>query len=132
MSRVLIVDDDPMARSLIEDVLRHRGYETVHTDDGLGALDILGHNADFDVLLSDIRMPRLDGLHLLEAVTVSYPHIPVILSSVHSRSDLVENAVQKGAACFLPRPFRPHQLVEAVQQVTQGRRITAAPPGFPG
>jgi DNA-binding NtrC family response regulator len=78
--RVLIVDDDHHARFLLEALLDHAGYTVVPACDGRAALIEL-HKRHFDAVITDYRMPFLNGLELLRQIHILYPHIPVILAS---------------------------------------------------
>ena len=117
MPRILVVDDDPLTLSLLTNVLKRMGYETVSTEDGSSALEVLGDDSHFDVILSDIRMPKMDGFHLMDALALSYSNIPVIMSSVHTSADVVDEVVKRGSY-FLPKPFLPDELICMVNRVT--------------
>jgi CheY-like chemotaxis protein len=117
MPRILVVDDDPLTQSLMTNVLKKMGYETVSTEDGSSALDVLGDDSCFDVILSDIRMPKMDGFRFLDALATCYSNIPVIMSSVHTGADVVEEVMKRGSY-FLPKPFMPDELVRLVNRVT--------------
>lgn len=73
MLRVLAVDDDLLMQSLLSSLLKRAGYETVIAEDGSSALEILARDSHFDVILSDIRMPKMDGLHLLDQLAIHHP-----------------------------------------------------------
>jgi CheY-like chemotaxis protein len=109
MPRILVVDDEPIMRSLLADVLKRMSYEVILSEDGIQALQVLAQNPDFDAVLSDIRMPKMNGLQLLNALVADYPHLPIILSSVHTEPD-IRHAVEQMGAVFLPRPFTSEQL----------------------
>jgi CheY-like chemotaxis protein len=117
MPRILVVDDDPLTLSLLTNVLKKIGYETVSTEDGSSALDVLGDDSRFDVILSDIRMPKMDGFHFLDALATCYANIPVIMSSVHTGTDVVDEVARRGSY-FLPKPFMPDELIRMVNRVT--------------
>lgn len=113
--RVLIADDEKLLRSLMTNILCHGGFETVAVEDGLQALEILQKNMDFSLIISDIQMPRMDGLSLLRNTRQSYPHIPVLITSVHASINMMDAIVQQGAL-YLPRPFTARQLIDAAFQ----------------
>lgn len=104
MPRVLIVDDDPLTLQLLSGLLKRAGYEFMLANDGAEALSVLGQGAHFDIIISDIRMPKLDGLRLLDELATYYPTIPVIMSSVDMSPKMVDEVERRGAS-FLPRPF---------------------------
>src|SRR5690606_15620985 len=103
--RVLIVDDEHLLRTLMKDVLCRGGCQTVAVENGDEALRVLQKDRDFVLILSDVHMPRMDGLELLQIVRRDYPTIPVLMTSVHSTSDQIQSLIQEGATAYLPRPF---------------------------
>ncbi len=119
MPRALVVDDDHTLCTLVVQILRHAGYESVEANNGLEALDILGKDAHFDVILSDIQMPQIDGTKLLGELRRHYPHIPVIVFSVNSNWAWAPEMIRQGAAQYLPKPFNRQQLLDAVHTVTR-------------
>jgi DNA-binding NtrC family response regulator len=78
--RILVVDDDHHARFLLEALLDHAGYTVVPACDGRAALIEL-HKRHFDAVITDYRMPVLNGIELLRQIHIQYPHIPVIIAS---------------------------------------------------
>jgi DNA-binding NtrC family response regulator len=112
--RVLLVDDDHRLRLAMAQALRWADCEIVEAGDGRQALEILSEDAKFDVILSDIRMPRLDGIHLLEAVRRYYPRIQLVMLSMYSNEAWTVEAIQQRAVRYLPKPFSKQQLVNAV------------------
>ncbi len=117
MTRILIVDDDPLTQRLLSGLLKRAGYEAMLSTDGADALKILAQDDRYDAIVSDIRMPKMDGLHLLEELTAYYPNIPVIISSVTMDTSLVDEVMRRGAT-FLPRPFTLEAVVNALHAVS--------------
>jgi CheY-like chemotaxis protein len=118
MRRVLVVDDEHPSRFAIAAVLRQAGFETVEADSGLAALHILEHDADFAVILSDVQMPRMDGMRLLAELGRRHAVIPVVVISGLARHATEARAL--GAACYLPKPFSKYQLVETIRTASRG------------
>ncbi len=112
--RVLVVDDDRRLRLAMCQALRWADCETVEASDGLHALDILSRDDHFDVILSDIRMPHMDGIRLLEAVKADYPNIAFVMLSMYSNDAWTVEEIQKRVVRYLPKPFSKQQLVSAV------------------
>jgi CheY-like chemotaxis protein len=117
MARILIVEDDRNSRFLMTQILGRIGYEVVEADNGLSALDILKRDQRFDLIMSDIRMAKMDGLSLLRNLNETYPTIPVMMLSVHARAEWVAEVLRRGATAYLQKPFTKDQLVEAVQDI---------------
>jgi len=117
--RILLVDDDHRLRLAMAQALKWADCETVEASDGLHALDILSQDDNFDVILSDICMPKMDGIRLLEELKVCYPDIPLIMLSMYSNHAWTIAEVQKRSVRYLPKPFSRQQLVNAVHDVSR-------------
>jgi len=113
MTRILIVDDDPLTQRLLYNLLRRAGYEAALTDDGTHALEVLAEDSHFDAIISDIRMPKMDGFHLLDHLAAHYPNIPVVISSVTMTPATLDEVNRRGAK-FLARPFTLEALKQAL------------------
>ncbi len=121
MNTIVVADDEPMLRSLVSRMLADHGYTTLEAPDGAAALDILTvPDRKVALVLSDIVMPRLDGISLLERLSRSHPGLPVVLMSGYSDAEL---AVRTFAApCgILRKPFSAAMLIAEVR-----RCLTAA------
>jgi DNA-binding NtrC family response regulator len=116
-ARVLVVDDDPMLLSLLVDTLQTIGYEVVGAQGGVPALDRLAHNR-FDLMVSDIKMPDIDGIQLLKKVRRHYPGMPVLFITGYASPQMIGEASPDG---FLAKPFRI-QHIEALIEQTLARR----------
>ncbi|MEO8202065.1 MAG: response regulator, partial [Gemmatimonadota bacterium] len=118
---ILVVDDEPIVRRLAARVLAGQGYAVSEAEDGLEALHFIESQAsELDVVVSDIIMPRLNGVELLQTLTSGFPHLPVILMSGFGHSRLVEMGVT--APCgILAKPFPPEALLNEVRRCIRQR-----------
>jgi DNA-binding NtrC family response regulator len=117
---VLVVDDDRSARVSLELWLEEQGYQTHTAEDGVEAMIEL-EEREFDVVVSDLRMPRMDGLELLSHVRQRWPALPVIIiTAVSDVSEIVE-AVQLGAINYLVKPSPPAAVTAAVKMALGNR-----------
>jgi two-component system, NtrC family, nitrogen regulation response regulator NtrX len=107
---VLVVDDDGALRSTWAQILDGAGYSVTVAEDGDVALDVLGNTAVGMVLL-DLRMPRRDGLEVLESMTASQL---VVLVSAHSLTEATRARVDARVVTYLEKPVSPHRLLETV------------------
>jgi two-component system, NtrC family, nitrogen regulation response regulator NtrX len=103
MPNILIVDDERAVRSTLKDILEMEGYTVVDAANGEEALKFLGEK-DFDVILSDIKMPRVDGMELLEKAIAMGVNAPFIMLSAHGTIDTAVEATKMGAYDFLQKP----------------------------
>jgi DNA-binding NtrC family response regulator len=121
--RVVVVDDEPALRKSLERILRSRGYEVMTADDGHAALEIL-EQIQPDVLLSDMFMPQMTGLQLLEETKRRWPDIEVVLMTAYADVDAAVAAVKGGAYDFLTKPFPSNDAVAlAVAKAADHRRL---------
>ena len=106
---ILIVDDDPVQRRLLESMVRRFGYEAVALDGGDAALGrLLAPDAPpTDAIVLDIVMPDLDGLGVLARLREAGSNIPVIVQTAHGGIDNVISAMRAGAADFVVKPVGP-------------------------
>jgi two-component system response regulator AtoC len=117
----LIVDDDPAVRMVLRKLLTRRGDSVLEAEDGKQAIDQLASRA-VDLVITDLLMPRANGLEVLRYVRERKPKIPVImLTAEGSIRDCVE-AMRAGAFNFLTKPFHNDDLEEIIRQATRGRR----------
>lgn len=120
-AKILIVDDEQFVRDLLEKVLHRRGHEVVVVGDADQALKTL-EGAEFDLLLTDVVMPGMDGFDLLRRVKSAYPQIKVIVLTGYARKQSISDFLLYGADEYLSKPFQVHELISAVD------RVTGAPP----
>ena len=107
--RVLLADDDSSVRRVLEFKLKQRGLEVATASDGQEALDKLKQQS-FDLLLSDIRMPKVDGIELLEQASQLRPGLKVILITAHATVSQAVQAVKLGAFDYITKPFEDEEL----------------------
>jgi CheY-like chemotaxis protein len=118
MTTVLVVDDSRLDRTRAGGILRKAGHEVAFAANGREALDILAVDAP-NVVVTDLQMPELDGLELVEAVRLRYPHIPVILMTAHGSEEIAVRALQKGAASYVPKRSLAQDLCPTVATVLE-------------
>lgn len=117
-SKVLVVDDSKMVRTTAGNALRGAGFEVLEAADGVEGLRVLDENADIAAVVSDMNMPRMSGLELLEAhIARSGPRAPVLILTTESEVLLVQRAKVLGARGWLFKPLRPDLLVAAVSKL---------------
>ena len=113
--RLLVVDDDPDIRQLLNDRLRAAGYDVQTAADGRGALAAL-QEATFDGLILDIGMPDIDGLAILRQVRDRHPMMPVVMITAAEARERAALAMEAGAQAYLLKPFDVAQLKQVLEQ----------------
>jgi two-component system response regulator PilR (NtrC family) len=130
VGRILVIDDDLSLREMLEMMLRGAGHQVSLAGDGLSGLAAAGKGA-FDLIISDLKMPGLSGLDLLKRLRADGLTTPLILVSAFARPDMAVEAMRGGAYDFIPKPFKPQDLLAVVdsalahQNVEQERQALA-------
>jgi PAS domain S-box-containing protein len=115
---ILVADDEPLVRELGRAVLERAGFRVVTATDGAEALAVYqARAAEIDLILLDYTMPRLTGLQVMEALLQAGASVPVVLSSGYALEGEVQQFLAAGARAFMPKPYRPQELVQTVQRV---------------
>jgi two-component system, NtrC family, response regulator len=115
MQTVLIVDDEKNYPPILSAVLEEEGYETLTANSGMEALSII-KGSDIDLVLTDMKMPFMDGIELLERIKADLPDLPVIMMTAHGTVDKAVEAMQKGANTYILKPFENDRLVLYVEK----------------
>jgi DNA-binding NtrC family response regulator len=115
--RILIVDDDPGQRSLLDSFLRGQGFATVLAESGERALELLPAGK-FAMLISDVRMPGLTGLETLQRARKTFPALPVLLVTAYADIREAVGAMRDGALNYLAKPIDLDELLATVRQAT--------------
>ena len=121
-ANVWVVDDDPSMRWVLEKALEKAGFHVQGFADPGELLDALERFRP-DVIISDIRMPGMDGIELLDRVHDVDPELPVIIITAHSDLDSAVKAYNVGAFEYLPKPFDVHEAVELVNRALASRTV---------
>ncbi|MTI16545.1 sigma-54-dependent Fis family transcriptional regulator [Rhodobacteraceae bacterium RKSG542] len=117
--RILVVDDDPVQRRLLEEALKRFGYESKTAENGLEALSILNgpQSARIDLVILDLVMPELDGIAVLQELRKAKNGVPVIVQTAHGGIDTVVGAMRAGAQDFVVKPISPERLQVSINNL---------------
>ena len=122
MARVLVVDDSAMDRRLAGSLLAKRaGIEPLYAENGRQALELVASSAP-DVVLTDLQMPEMDGLELVEAIRARHGAVPVVLMTAHGSEEIAVRALQKGAASYVSKRNLARELVATIENVLEVTR----------
>src|SRR5438552_5870698 len=119
---ILIADDEESIRHVLVVLLEERGYEVRAVSDGEEALREL-RARDYDALVTDVRMPRLDGLTLVRKALEASPEITVIVMSAYGSHELAIEALKAGAYDYLGKPFRPDEVLLVLRKAEERERL---------
>ncbi len=120
MARALVVDDDAEVRDLLRAMLSRAGHEVVDVGDGRAAVQQLT-TQQFDIVLLDVQLPQLNGLEVMAASNaLGQPRPPVVMLSALSSTRDVARGLQAGASLYLTKPFKHHELMDAVSRILGG------------
>jgi len=122
MVRILLADDDAALRRVLQFKLQQKGYDVTVAVDGAEALERLKEGA-FDLLLSDMRMPRLTGIELLDRVRTVQPDLEVVLMTAYAEVSQAVQAVKLGAFDYLTKPFEDEQLFVTIEKALKFRKL---------
>jgi DNA-binding NtrC family response regulator len=121
--RVLVVDDDPGVRYTLREILEANGMETEEAADGAQALERLD-SSTFQLVITDLRMPRLDGLELLRRLSTRIPAPRVVLITAHGSERQAVEAMKLGAYDYFKKPFEMEELLAVVQRALETVRLS--------
>lgn len=118
MTRILAVDDSPSMRDMVCIALTGAGFEVTQASDGRQALD-LARKTEFDLVLSDVNMPVMDGIELIRALRAeaSYRHTPILMLTTEASLDRRKEGKDAGATGWIVKPFDPAQLIATMLRV---------------
>jgi two-component system cell cycle sensor histidine kinase/response regulator CckA len=113
---VLLVEDEPMVRTVAERALTRHGYSVITASNGHEALDVIGRGEPIALLISDVVMPEMDGPTMVREARKSRPELPILFMSGYAEEQL-RNSIDIDNVAFLPKPFSVQELAEAARRV---------------
>ena len=119
-ARILIVDDELIARENLEHVLQREDYHTLAVDSGVRAIEEL-EKGEFDLVMTDLRMKLVDGMQVLERTREIYPDSEVIMITGHATVSTAVEAMQRGAYHYLAKPYKIDEVRILVRQALEKR-----------
>jgi response regulator RpfG family c-di-GMP phosphodiesterase len=122
--RVLIVDDEKFIRDILADFLGMEGYIVRTAEDGAAALTELG-NAHYDLIISDLKMPRMGGIELLDAIGTAAPNALTVIMTGFGTVETAIDAMKRGAYDYILKPFKVEEVIRVVQRGLEKQRLSA-------
>lgn len=120
--RILVVDDEAIARENLEHILAREGYEVVSVDSGVDALKKLA-GAEFDVVLTDLKMKQVDGMEVLSRTKEQYPGTEVIIITAYATVASAIEAMKKGAYHYIPKPYKIDEVRMVVGRALEKKQL---------
>jgi two-component system NtrC family response regulator len=122
MDTILVVDDESNYLTVMEALLGEAGYEVFTAQGGLEALKIAG-GSELDLVLTDMKMPKMNGIELLDEVRRLYPDLPVILMTAYGTVEKAVTAMKKGAFDYILKPFKNEEILVTIAKALDHRHL---------
>jgi len=116
--KILVVDDEDIVLESCQAVFELEGFEVMLVPSADKALKAM-QNEDFSLLIVDVKMPKHDGMYLMEKIKEKWPDIPIIVMSGYYTTETIKEAFKMGATKFIAKPFEPDELVKTVRQIIE-------------
>jgi DNA-binding NtrC family response regulator len=121
--RLLVVDDEPNMLRLLKTILMDKtGYEVTTTNNPLEVSKLL-QEAHYDLVITDLKMPLVDGIDLIGIVRNIDANIPIIVITAYGTIEVAEEAIQKGAYDFITKPFRKETILITIKRALEWKRM---------
>ncbi len=112
--KILLIDDDPVVRTLISGILRKKGYEVLLAKNGDEGLALVSGEQP-DLVITDYQMPGMSGMEVLDKLRAEDPALPVVMLTAHGDAGLTIKSIQTGAFDFIEKPINPRELLDIVR-----------------
>lgn len=119
---VLIIDDEKNMRHMLKAMLKKAGYAVQGAEDGIQALGLMEHN-EFDYILCDLRMPRMDGMAFIKQAVVDYPEKTYIMMSAYGTMETALEAIKEGAYDYISKPFKTDEVLLTLKKAEERERL---------
>jgi two-component system chemotaxis response regulator CheY len=127
--RVLVVDDEPAVRNIVRLILEKAGYEVLEAENGEAAIEALNTGENrlvLDVVICDIRMPKINGIQAIEYFQREYPHVPIIVLTAYPETQMAVSFMRNGVADYLIKPVDAQKVRDAVERAMERRQMAWA------
>jgi len=120
--RILVVDDEKIIREMVANIVNHIGFEAVTAQNGKEALEVL-RNTPITIMITDIRMPEMDGLELIKSSRSGFPNTDIVCMTAHGASYTYTDLVALGAADYITKPFTIDEMRAKLDRVMRERNL---------
>lgn len=122
MSKILVIDDERSIRSTLKDILEYEKYEVTEAEDGQKGLELAQNNV-YDVIFCDIKMPKMDGIEVLEKIMEKNDEVPVVMISGHGNIETAVECIKKGAFDYISKPIDLNRLLITVRNALDKKTL---------
>ncbi len=120
--KIRVVDDDELIRKSLAEVLRMSGYVVESAQDGPGALEIL-KRGEFDVVITDLKMPGMDGLGLLKRIKENFSDVDIIIATSYGTIETAVDAMKYGATDYITKPIIDEEIKLVLRDILSRRKL---------
>ena len=121
-TKVLVVDDEAVIREGVKRILENSGFEVETCASGRLALEMI-QEKDFELVITDLKMPGMGGMEVLKTIKILQPEVPVIVITGYSTVDTAVEAMKNGAVDYVAKPFTPDALMEKVDKALEQKAV---------
>ena len=124
MSRILIIEDEPAIRRVLLKILsdEDKSHELFEAENGIEGINLIKKH-QFDLIISDVKMPKVDGIEVLEFINLNFPEIPFVMISGHGDLDLAVDSMKKGAFDYISKPPDLNRLLTTVRNALDKKKL---------
>ncbi|MFT4204022.1 MAG: sigma-54 dependent transcriptional regulator [Chitinophagaceae bacterium] len=124
MPNILIIDDEKAIRKTLGEILSYEGYKTIEAENGEEGWEYFATHSNIDLVLCDIKMPKMDGIEFLQKATEKNPDVPVIMISGHGNIETAVDAVKKGAYDYISKPPDLNRMLITVRNAIEKNNLS--------
>lgn len=127
--RVLVVDDEPSVTTVVRMTLEKAGYEVLEAENGEKAIEAINTGENrlvLDAVICDIRMPKINGVEVIDYFQREYPHVPVIVLTAYPETAMAVTFMRNGVADYLVKPVEAEKLKASVAKAMERRQVAWA------
>lgn len=118
--KVLVVDDEKNTREALDQIFRGAGYEPMTASDGVEAIEHVS-NAAFDLVVADLKMPKLGGMKLLLSIRQRNPETKIIIVTAYGEPESFAETMDRGTFKYISKPFRKNEILDLAEEALSGR-----------
>ena len=120
---ILLVDDERNMLEVLSDVLNAEGHPVTAANSGPEALEKIESDSAFDLVITDLKMPTMNGIDLLESIKVKRPHLPVVILTAYGTVESAVEAIKKGAYDYILKPFKPNEILGVIERLSERKSL---------